>query len=149
MDTLNRRNAVKLAASLTIGTGLTAHAAFSDDKPKMDTELAAAGQGLSAYMFREEVTVKLVGDGRSRDLVITSARDAELRETLIYVRSGTMRVFRADAEKDDFTKSGGIYWRFFGKEGTVKFKTPGALVMVVRNHDDTVKFYTLAPDIRC
>jgi hypothetical protein len=100
-------------------------------------------------MFGEQIDLKLDGDRYSRDLVITSACDEDGRSTQVNLRSASMRIFRADAHKDEFTRKGGLYWEFNGKKGTVQFKAPGALVMVVRDQNDAVRFYTLMLDIRC
>lgn len=155
MRSLNRRTAVKMAAGLAVGTAITTETASdaaappnAAAKPK-DAELASAQQHLSMYMLNEEVTVQLNGDGRSRDLIITSARDESLKPLSLHVRSATMRVFRADPDKDEYTKSGGIYWTFNGQEGKAQFKKPGALILVMRDHKDTVRFYTLVRDMRC
>ena len=83
-----------------------------------------------------------------RDLYITSARDS-LQGGEVRVPPGSMRIFRADAGRDAFTQQGGLYWRFRDTPGKAQFKQPGALVMVVRDHDDTVRCYSLVLDLRC
>jgi hypothetical protein len=61
-----------------------------------------------------------------------------------------MRIFRADAGRDDFTKQGGWYWHCGKTEGQAQFvKQPGALIMVVRQMDGTVYWYLLIMDCRC
>ena len=161
MTDLNRRSVVQLAAGLAIGAVATdPRRAAADDsgflfpaRPRdpnaKDEALASAIRHPHNYMFREQVDVKLEGDKHSRELVITSARNEDQKSVKEFIRSGTMRIFRADPDVDDFTKQGGLYWRFNGKEGKVQFKQPGAIVMVVRDHDDHVRFYSLQPDLRC
>ena len=60
-----------------------------------------------------------------------------------------MRVFRARTDVDDFTAKGGVYWKCGKDAGKFQFKTAGALVMVVRDHDGTVPCYQLGKDFRC
>lgn len=156
MSSIHRRNIV--VAGLAVAAGLASGAApAADDVPDIfggfpdakDVELASVVQDLHTYMISEEVTIKLEGDRHSRDLVITSARDKDLLPIKVSVRSASMRVFRADPNRDEFTKAGGVYWNFRGKEGKVQLKQAGALVMVIRDRDDTARFYTLVPDMRC
>jgi hypothetical protein len=119
------------------------------DPQAKDEALASAIKHPYSLMFGEQVEVKLGGDRRGRELVIMSARDEDQKSVKEYIRSGTMRIFRADADMDEFTKQGGLHWWFNGKPGKVQFKQPGAIVMVVRDHDDNVRFYTLKLDLRC
>jgi hypothetical protein len=156
MSTLSRRNAVKVAAGLAVGAGaLTAREALGDaektGEAKLTTDLAL-GEALTnpqLFMFSEQITFKIEGDGYSRDLFITSARDTDGNATQVRVPPGSMRIFRVDANVDGFTKSGGMYWQFFGKTGKVQFKQASALVMIVRDRDDTVRCYSLVFDFRC
>jgi len=161
MTDLNRRSLVKLAAGMAMGAAATGTGTATADEsdflfPARPADGKAKDEALQqainypySYMFSEQVNVKLEGDRHSRDMVITSALDANQRATKHYIRSGTMRIFRANADLDEFTKQGGLYWRFNGKDGTVQFKKAGAVVMVVRDHDDNVRFYTLQLDLRC
>ena len=159
MSELSRREAVKWAAGLTVG-GLAGRVVAGDETPGSaagvlqppatnDADLEQAQRGLESFMFSEQVTFKLEGDGYSRDLVITSAKGPDGKPAGVFVRSAVMRIFRADASVDAFTRAGGVYWQFHNKAGTFKFKEPGALVLVVRDHDDTVRCYSLAYDERC
>lgn len=160
MSELNRREAVKLAAGLAAcGGALVAGEARGNDKLAGDAKLSAASpedsaleqavRNPAAFMFREQVMFKLEGDGHSRDLYITSAKDADGKPLRVRVPSAAVRIFRADASVDDFTRNGGVYWQFFGKKGKFQLKDPGALVMIVREHDDTVRCYSLIHDMRC
>lgn len=161
MSNPNRREVVKLAAGLAIGAGVALPGAAAElswedlavaapaDPKALDEQLASAIRSPSTYMFSEQVNVKLVGDGHSRELVITSTRNVEQKSVKVYIRSGTMRIFRADPNVDEFTRQGGVYWHFNGQDGKVQFKRPGAIVMVVRDADDQVRFYTLQHDLRC
>ena len=157
MTEINRRDAVKLAAGLAGGAGALIQQAGADEKPGVEgvqplpTNDAALAQALTdpwRFMFSEQVTFKLEGDG-SHELTITSAKDAEGKPARIFVRSACLRVFRADAAVDAFTREGGVYWQFDKRLGTFKFKEPGALILIVREHDDTVRCYSLAIDFRC
>ena len=157
MSDLSRRDAVRLAAALAAGAGgLAARATHARDddqgtglKRSADPELKDALQNPQAYMFREQVTFRLEGDGRSRNLVITSARNSEGHPEKIQVPSVAMRIFRADASQDAFTQQGGVYWRSHETEGKIQFKKPGPIVLIVRDHDDTVRCYALEIDLRC
>lgn len=155
MHFIHRRDAVKLVAGMAIGTVAVPAVAqelpgsFAVAAKAKDEALASAVKNLPMYMFSEEVVIQLEGDRYSRDLVITSARDEEGRSVSVHVRSASLRVFRADDDQDEFTRQGGLYWKFHGKQGKVQFKRPGALVMVLRDHLDNARFYTLTPDYRC
>lgn len=156
MSDVNRRDAVKLAAGLAVGAvGLAPRDARADQaqpvaaKASVDPMLESAQSNSQIFMFREQVTFRIEGDGRSRTLAFTSARDTQGKATHIHVPSAAMRIFRADAGLDEFTRQGGIYWKFRETEGKIQFKQPGALVMVVRDHDDTVRCYALDYDLRC
>lgn len=123
-----------------------------------DQMLELALKSPQALQFCEELTTKL--DSKA-DLVVTSSRDAQGRQSYVYVRTGTMRVFRADAVQDDFTKQGGWHWRCGDIKGKSQFKSPmgesiipppegaGPLVMVIRQLDGTAHWYSLTADFRC
>jgi hypothetical protein len=167
MSDLSRREAVKLAAGLAAGAGaLVGQAAGGDEKPaaggqqaatpqvappqpKTDQALEQALRHPQNFMFGQQVTFQLEGDGHSRDLYITSAKNAEGKPERLRVPSAAMRIFRANSGVDEFTRKGGVYWQFFGKEGKFQLKEPGALVLIVREHDDTVRCYALHYDLRC
>jgi hypothetical protein len=114
-----------------------------------DTHLASAIKNPQLFMLGEPVTFRLEGDGHGRDLVVTSALDAEGKKISVHLRSGTVRVFRVDASVDEFTKQGGLYWRFHDTQGKAKLKTPGAVVMMVREGYSTVRCYEMMFDFRC
>jgi hypothetical protein len=159
MEDMSRRDAVRLGASLAIGATVVANRALGQAqaadrqpvKPANDPELAGALKNPYMFMFAEQVTFKTSTTApHSFDLVITSARDPEGgHNDGVHVRPGTMRIFRADTGRDDFTRQGGIYWRCGDVQGKVRFKKPGPLVMVVRDQDGTVRCYSLEMDIRC
>jgi hypothetical protein len=150
MGVLSRRDAVKLAGGLTIGVRVmaTGEAYGQEVKKTADPQLLAdpslekAQRNPQNFMFVEQVTSKT--DDASSDLVVTSAKGSDVN-----VRPGTMRIFRADANRDDFTKKGGWYWRCGKAQGKSQFETAGALIMVVRQKDGTVHWYSLTPDYRC
>jgi hypothetical protein len=153
MSNVSRRDAVKLAAGLAVGAGgLAAQGARGQepkkvaDPPPADTLLAHALKNPHGLMFGEEVVSK---SDTGFDLVVSTARDVQGKPDTLNIRSGTMRVFRADAGVDEFTKRGGVYWKCGETEGKLQFKTLGALVMVVREKDGTVRWYSLHKDFRC
>lgn len=168
---VRRRDVVKLAAALAVGAGgATADSALGQQsgdtadataKDKgLDASLVMAKHGPDHFMLSEPVIFALDTDGRSRDLVITSARDEKGDQVNVYVPSRSMRIFRADAAVDGFTSDGGLYWRFRDKPGKVQLKkTPGpdlskerpdlgAIVMIVRD-EETVRVYSMTHDFRC
>jgi len=173
MSEVSRRDVVKFAAALALGSSAaTAGLALAEETAKpagapqapnvADESLAWANSSPQSFMLIGPATFHLEGDGYSRDLYITSARDLEGKSNRVRIPSGSMRVFRADAAVDEFTKQGGLHWRFHNQQGKVKLKqaeagllgtndrklSRGAIVMVVRE-DDTVRCYTMTPDDRC
>jgi len=123
-------------------------------KQPVDSILEQA-QPRGGLWFPEQVTSKIEP---GRDLIITSARDADGKPQTVRVRMGTMQVFRADATRDEFTKDGGWYWRSGEAEGKLRFKKnidwgkpagDGPLVMVVYQTDGTIHWYSLVYDLRC
>jgi hypothetical protein len=113
-------------------------------------------------MLSEPKLFALDVDGHSRDLYITSARDVDGKSVRVRVPSRSIRIFRADASVDEFTKKGGLHWVFRDKPGKVQLKVPtekewkppvaapgqGEIVMVVRD-EDTVRCYAMSIDERC
>ena len=149
---MNRRDAMKATAGLALGAGvLTGTEAIGQEAKKAaDQLLETALKDPYVFMFAEEVTFKTsVTEPYTFNLVITSARDPRNGGETVEVRPGSMRIFRADADKDEFTRKGGVYWRCGKTEGKFQFKEPGALVMAVRDQDGTVRCYSLAIDARC
>lgn len=160
MADTDRRDALKRAAGLAMAAGVATGVPAPGQDPKgpptppppkapTDFELVTARTSPEAFMLGEPVTFKIEGDGRSRDLVITSALDENGKPAPVFVRSSSMRVFRADAGVDEFTKAGGLHWRFHDKAGRVKLQTAGQIVMVVREGYDVVRCYTMHLDFRC
>jgi len=155
MNDMTRRDVVGfLAAGLAVGASAVragdstdvaddskpgATPAKSDD-PMYDLAIQYPG----AFMIVEEQTFPF--EAPSYDLYITSARNGGKRG--VSVREGSMRIFRADADQDDFTRQGGVYWKSYKTEGKFQFKKPGALVMVVREHH-SMRCYALQIDLRC
>ena len=150
MGDVSRRNAVRVAASLAVGAGVFGSKAApgQEAKESADPLLDLAHKNPQMFMFSEQVAFRIEGDGHSRDLYMTSARDPQ-QGGVVSVRAGSMRIFRADADRDAFTRQGGLYWRFRDTQGKAQFKQPGALVMVMRDFDDTVRCYSLVLDLRC
>jgi hypothetical protein len=156
MGNLKRRDAVKQMAGLAIlGTGgVLARSAAAQEgsqqrKAPQDPILKTAVASPQAFMLSEPVSFTVEGDGRSRDLIVTSSVNEDGKQIPVRVPSGTMRVFRADASVDDFTQQGGVYWKFYNTSGKVQLSTPGAIVMIVREGNDTVRCYEMTIDLRC
>jgi hypothetical protein len=130
--------------------------------PKVvDQSLASAREAPEPFMLSEPEVFSLDGDGYSRDLFITSARDQDGKCVSVRVPSRSIRIFRADTAVDEFTKQGGLHWRFRDKDGQVKLTNPasgldtqgsqlgwGPIVMVIRE-ENTVRCYTMMFDLRC
>lgn len=115
-----------------------------------DPELADALRNPQMFFFGEQATSKTDPNApHSFDLVITSARNVKGERENVTIRPGTIAIFRADAGVDEFTKQGGWYWRCGKVEGKSQFKQPGALILVVRQLDGAIQWYSLHYDIRC
>src|SRR3712207_4982883 len=86
MAAVNRRKAIRWTAGLAAGLGMFAGWKASAQEEELsapsppaeaaDEALERAIRNPTAYMFSEQVTFRLEGDGHSRDLYFTSARDA-------------------------------------------------------------------------
>jgi hypothetical protein len=173
MSELTRREVVRRASGVAIGSTLAGSAALASDSIKANVAPQPAAKPVDpllansrpeVFMLSEPQVFRLEGDGHSRDLIITSARDADGNRTKVRVPSSALRIFRIDASVDDFTRNGGFYWQFFGKAGKTQMKTRaeggldvlngdartmGDLVMVIREGHDTVRCYTMTLDFRC
>jgi hypothetical protein len=139
-----------VAALVVLSAALVSARPPADPPPAeqcVDPLLDAAHRHPETFMFGETV-ITTKTDPRF-DLVVTTAREERGKPTSVAVRTGKVRIFRADADRDDFTRQGGWYWKCGETEGRAKFKEAGALIMVVRQHDGTVHWYTLHPDYRC
>ena len=132
--------------SMSLGSA-TAPATDGAAQPARDALLQTAKDSPSAFMFTEVNTSR--ADESAYELIITSARGVNGLPETIYVLPGSMRVFRADADRDEFTKKGGWYWRIKDNQGKSSFNKAGALIMVVRDLDGTVHWYALDLDVRC
>lgn len=123
--------------------------------PALDPHLETAQSNPQVFMFVEQVTTR--ADDARHHLVITSACDARGKPEEVIVRHGTIRVFRADTRRDDFTKTGGWYWRCGDQSGQTRFEKQsafqqpgqGPLVMVICLLDGTVHWSLLQLDLRC
>jgi len=160
MTEFSRRDVLMAAASLAAGSGMATSrgAAGQESEQPTDAELArqlvdealaSANSNPQAYMLIGPETFQIVGDGHSRDLIITSALDRTGKPTSVHIPSGAMRIFRANMEVDEFTRQGGLHWRFHNTEGKVTLKSPGEIVMIVREGYDTVRCFIMKPDFRC
>ncbi len=148
MSKSTRRDVVKLAAGLAAASAVPATGEELARPEAGDSALQRAMDNPQIHMLSEPVTFQLETDRFSRDLHITSARDQQGKSMRVRVPSHSVRIFRADAAVDDFTRQGGLHWRFNGKDGKTLLKHPGGIVMVVRE-GDTVRCYTMTPDFRC
>lgn len=152
------RNPFARDAEQDVSVTPTSSAKDQPQEQAVDQMLKNARNGIGAFMFIEHATSKT----ESRDdLVITSARGVNGTPQQVRIRPGTTTIFRADASRDDFTRSGGWYWRCGETEGQARFKTEtqdnwpnsppgaGALIRVVYQKDGTVHWYRLSYDFRC
>jgi hypothetical protein len=160
MNNVNRRDVVKLAAGLAVGAGVLAAqpspaqeapaASDPSGKPSVDRQLEMALKDPERFQFTEQFTFKTsTTDPHTQHLEITPVQGSRLGYDVVAVPTGTIRIFRADAAPDEFTKKGGLYWKCGKDQGKLQFKQPGPLVMVVRDKDGTVHCYSLAMDYRC
>ena len=122
-------------------------AVFHPQPGQVDQMLRSARESPTSFMIYEATTSR--ADDPAFELIITSARGIDGKPETVRVMSGSMRVFRADLDRDEFTKSGGLYWSINGKEGKSRFAEPGPVIMVVRDPDGTVRWYRLGYDFRC
>ena len=163
MSNVTRRDAAKLAAGLALGAGgLTAAARSEEPKSPAilpDSGLERASKFPAGYMFADQVTTTLKS-GADYDLIVTSATGTDGKPATVRVRRGTVQVFRAGPGTEEFTKKGGWTWTCGKAEGRTKFDKDfttlanwtggtGPLVLVVRQMDDTVHWYSLVVDMRC
>lgn len=150
MSDLNRREAVKMVAGLSIGMGaLTARGAVgAEDTKPADKMLQAALESPSRFMFTAQRTFKTTPSGYP--LIFTSAlRKPTDHPEGVGMLPATMRIFRANADQDEFTRKGGLYWQCGREKGQLQFKHPGEVIMAVYDHDGTVNCYSLFYDLRC
>jgi hypothetical protein len=156
MKAVTRRDVVKFAAAASVAVAGGATAIGQERKEPVDAPppappdslLALAVASPQSFALGVPVTFRFQSDGHSRDLVFTQVLDEQERQVTVHLRSGTVRIFRADAGVDDFTKRGGLRWEFFDQKGEIQLETPGAIVMAVREND-RVRCYTMTPDYRC
>jgi len=152
MTDLTRRSALRQAAGLGLAVGIPTAVggdSLSFAGPVVDPELEGAAKSLQTYMFHEQVTFQLEEKNRFRELYVTSAKDPQGKNVRVRVPSAVVRIFRADADVDDFTKQGGVYYQIGKTEGKIQFKEPGRLILIVRDADGMVQCYRLLHDLRC
>jgi len=133
---------------------------ISADLPKADPEpvdsrlnwkatpeaLKGARQHPWSQMFLEQATTK--GDPNAT-LVISSTLGEDGKPNEEWMKPTKAHIILANPDVDDFTRQGGLYWRQGKTSGTVKFKQAGALILIVRQADGTVNWFTLHTDFRC
>jgi hypothetical protein len=160
MSEVNRRNVVKFAAVSALWPRMAICGRASGEEPNTlselpraqepkDAPLANAIRSPQSFILSDAEVFRLEGDGRSRDLIITSAINEEGKRLHVHVPSGSIRIFRADADVDEFTGQGGLYWRFQDKPGKTKLSRSGEIMMVMREGYDTVRCYVMTIDLRC
>ena len=176
MSQVSRRDAVKMVAGMGIvatGVGVIANRDSDSEaatkqkettgKPKpvqqvvekqdkhskqIDKTLESALRNPSGFMFLEQVAFKKPHP--KGNLFFTSAYGKPERDsTEVELRPGTMRIFRAIADQDAFTRQGGVYWKNRNTTGKIQFKHPGALILAVCEMDGTVNCYSMMNDLRC
>jgi hypothetical protein len=166
----SRRDVMKLAAALAVGTGLRGAKSTRGEQPskpaspadsgkKADDLLALANRSPEGFALSEPTIITLDAYKPGYDLIITSARDEQGNPTYVHVRSRCVRIFRASAV-DEFTNDCGVYWTYRKEPGKVKLTTDpgldafnkspglGPIVMVVRD-EESVRFYAMTLDFRC
>ncbi|QDT88972.1 hypothetical protein [Gimesia algae] len=150
MSDLSRREAVKLVAGLGIGMGTLAaqDAAGAETTQAEDKMLQDALANPSRFMFTAQRTFKTNSPGYR--LIFTSAvrKPTDPKEG-VSMLPASMRIFRANADQDEFTRKGGLYWKCDKEAGQIQFRNPGGLIMVVYDQDGTVNCYSLFYDVRC
>lgn len=158
MNELNRRDALLLAATVTLGaTATETHAQEAkqspfakETKPADNASFKLAAENPEIYMFSETVTFKTsVTAPHTQYLKMWAAAASRSGYDVILIPAGTTRMFRADPSLDAFTKKGGLYWSCGKDSGTIQFKQAGALIMVIRDHEGNVTCHTLTLDVRC
>ena len=119
-----------------------------------DEALKIARENPTGLMFTASTTSR--ADELAYELVITSAKGIDGTPERVRLLPGSIRIFRPDTSRDDFTKSGGWYWKIHDKEGKSQLpitpEGPGMtppLIMVIRDLDGTVHWHSLNWDIRC
>jgi hypothetical protein len=165
MSILNRRDAMSLAAGAMLGTGAMAgRAVFGQETEKQepgrekgDSMLASASANPGSFMFTQQTRLEL--EGNFKPLHITSARDVHGNPLDVRLPTASMRIFRADAGRDEFTQQGGWYWTCGDQQGKAKFESEvawslpakglGPLVMAVRDREGNVQWFALGFDSRC
>ncbi|WP_417377526.1 hypothetical protein [Gimesia sp.] len=150
MSDLSRRDAVKMVAGLGLGMGALAaqDAAGAETAQPEDKMLQDALENPARFMFTAQRTFKTTPSGYR--LFFTSAlrKPTDLKEG-VSMLPASMRIFRANADQDDFTRRGGLYWKCGKEEGQIQFKNPGELIMAVYDQAGTVNCYSLFYDVRC
>ncbi|HBL48173.1 MAG TPA: hypothetical protein DDZ90_32805 [Planctomycetaceae bacterium] len=150
MSDLSRRDAVKLVAGLGFGMGAlsTRDAAGAEPAQPEDKMLQAALENPSRFMFTAQRTFKTTPSGYR--LIFTSAlRKPTDHPEGVSMLPASMRIFRANADQDEFTRKGGLYWKCDKEAGQIQFRNPGELIMVIYDQDGTVNCYSLFYDVRC
>ena len=160
MRSLTRREAGAVAAA-ALATPITMSQASGavpneGETPKttdndLDKALAHAVRNPQAFQLRPAGSFHLNSDGRSRSLVISQALNANKQRDDVYMKSDSMRIFRAEP-----LETGGFFkWRFHDKEGSFETsltswsRSLGPILMVFREGPDLVRVYVMTPDMRC
>lgn len=155
MSDVSRRDAVKMVAGLTMGMGVMATGDVNGEENKKvaDPLLESAQQRPWIFRIVEQLTFKT--SPTESNLFFTSAHAPGHLPKGIRLLLGSMNVFRAETDHDEFTRQGGLYWECGKTKGKVQFKQKsafnqqGALVMAIRDLEGTVNCYSLEIDFRC
>lgn len=155
MSDVSRRDAVKMVAGLSIGMGVMAAGEVDGEEPNKAADLMLENARKRPWSFRIIEQVIFKTSTSESYLYFTSAQAPEHSPKGVRLLLGSMRVFRAETGRDEFTRQGGIYWECGKTKGKVQFKRQssfnqsGALVMVVRDLEGNVNCYSLEIDFRC
>ena len=160
MKSLTRREAAAVAAAALAAPMVDSQLSAEETKDGepahatedgLDKALAHAVRNPQAFQLRPAGSFKLNGDGRSRSLVISGALNAHKNRSDVYMKSDSMRIFRAEP-----LETGGFFkWRFHNEQGlfetslTSWSRSLGPILMVFREGPDLVRVYVMTPDMRC
>ena len=98
-------------------------------------------------MFAEHV-VENVGTTMIR--VQSSAVQENGQPSVLEIKSGTIRIFRAFSVRSDDIEHGEIRWTNGTEIRTTRIKIPDAVMLVVRSIDgETLNWYSLKHELRC
>ncbi len=149
---MNRRTTLVSLIASAFGVSLVHSAIPEDPTGKIDAQLNAVLKNPHAYMFADQATDRVEGNGFIKiHSVASSAGDPEF----VALRHGTVRFFRhdgsvaADEKRAEISWSVGDNWPVGDKVNATQVGRPGDVVMVVWSVDGVVTWYSMTPDFRC